>query len=221
MPDILVVSKLVTATALPEDYAQNTWVFHADAGTAVDAATSAMTKLDTFYTTVGDLLGVNISRTADIHTHTAYDIAGELLETPTGLGTPIHEDTFTIPAPVNTAGLPSEIAICMSFHATLTGAAVEVGATRPRSRRHGRVYLGPLNLQVVNEESGQGVSRPRATVRTQIAAAGAALIGGSGAIWSVWSRTDKLVRPVVGGWVDNAFDVQRRRGVATTARTTF
>jgi hypothetical protein len=37
--------------------------------------------------------------------------------------------------------------------------------------------------------------------------------------WCVWSVADQIAVPVANGWIDNAFDVQRRRGVDYTSRT--
>jgi len=37
----------------------------------------------------------------------------------------------------------------------------------------------------------------------------------------VWSRTDEAVYPIVGGYVDYAFDTQRRRGQAPVARQSW
>jgi hypothetical protein len=37
---------------------------------------------------------------------------------------------------------------------------------------------------------------------------------------AVWSSADDTAYPVIGAWMDNAFDTQRRRGVDATARDT-
>jgi hypothetical protein len=37
----------------------------------------------------------------------------------------------------------------------------------------------------------------------------------------VWSRADAEVYPVVGGFMDNRIDTQRRRAVKASVRTTF
>jgi hypothetical protein len=39
--------------------------------------------------------------------------------------------------------------------------------------------------------------------------------------WCVWSRSNHKVDPVIGGFVDNRFDTQRRRLETSTARVVF
>jgi hypothetical protein len=39
--------------------------------------------------------------------------------------------------------------------------------------------------------------------------------------WSVWSEANQTASPVRDGWVDDAWDTQRRRGLDSSARTTF
>jgi hypothetical protein len=219
---VLIVSRLKSLSGIEKDFTQNSWVF--EEGTEVDpliVAGTAVTKLNTFYTAIGKYFGPSVSRVANVHEHQVYDLAAELDTPGSGTGSPITTLNFTVPAIVTAAGLPSEVAMCLSFHAALAGAPVESGATRPRSRRQGRVFLGPLSTAVMNEEAGMGETRPRAVIRQEFADAAAAMTVATGNDWSVWSRADGTVREVVGGWIDNAFDTQRRRGLAPTSRITF
>jgi hypothetical protein len=39
--------------------------------------------------------------------------------------------------------------------------------------------------------------------------------------WVVWSEADQDAGSVFDGWIDNAFDTQRRRGVQASSRTTW
>jgi hypothetical protein len=39
--------------------------------------------------------------------------------------------------------------------------------------------------------------------------------------WSVWSRKNANTKLVTGGFVDNAFDTQRRRGEKASGRQTW
>lgn len=222
MSVVLIVSRLHSLSGIQEDFTQNSWVF--EEGAEPDplvAAGTAINKLDDFYLAIGGYYGSSVSRVSMVHEHLVYDLAAELDTPGSGTGSPILVENFSIPVALASAGLPSEVATVLSFHAALGGAPVEVGGTRPRSRRHGRVFLGPLNIQCMNEEAGFGETRPRAAFRTVVADAAEAMIVGTGNDWSVWSRVDGTVREVVGGWIDNAFDTQRRRGVAATGRTLF
>lgn len=140
----------------------------------------------------------------------------------------------------STVDLPSEVTVALSYHGDLS-------LPGPQSRRRGRLYLPPLNGAAVSDEL-TGV-RVAAGLRTSLASTAERLIGAIRAIggvitdndWTVYSRgkgtrTDhdgNVVRPdgtldwepfttdVIGGWVDNAFDTQRRRGLPSTLRTTF
>lgn len=140
-----------------------------------------------------------------------------------------------IPELVDTIGLepsagdplPSEVALCCSF-----AAAMESGV--PAARRRGRVYLGPINdtqVAVVGSHL-----RPASDLLAVVASAAGDMQNGyntgapadSSIRWAIYSpKTDSVAsiddafNDVVGGWVDNEFDTQRRRGPAATSRTTF
>lgn len=109
--------------------------------------------------------------------------------------------------------LPSEVAVCLSFQ------AAQVSGT-PQARRRGRIYLGPLGASGLDTNG-----RPTSACRSAASAVGASILADSvsngGWSWVVWSPTTGTSSIVTNGWVDNAFDIQRRRGVAPTLRTTF
>lgn len=117
---------------------------------------------------------------------------------------------FTV-SPTSGVELPEEIALCSSL--------LGVGAAVPR-RRKGRIYLGPFNLDA-NDGTGQ-VSRPSFNLRSSILAATERLqqtLQAEDITWCVWSRANAALYPIGGGWVDNAWDTQRRRGVEASERT--
>lgn len=122
--------------------------------------------------------------------------------------------------------LPAEVALCLSFRA-----AYESGVNP--ARRRGRVFLGPINNTQTLLVSGQ--LRPAVDLRNLIASAAAELrtnthpaSPGLDLKWSIYSPAtdvgssiDDAFNDVISGWVDDAFDTQRRRGAAATARSTF
>lgn len=110
--------------------------------------------------------------------------------------------------------LPTEAAICLSFRGT-----TDTGI--PIARQRGRVFLGPLSANVATTDAGHVVVNTG--VRATLAAAGAALRAWAtaGVNWVVWSHTELSAFPVAAGWVDNAFDTQRRRGTDATQRLTW
>jgi hypothetical protein len=100
---------------------------------------------------------------------------------------------------------PRELACCLSF----TG-----GSNEPRNR--GRLYIP----QFLVNEGTPGV-RPSETERTKVSDLVGifAGLGGVNVDWIVWSPTAGAATKVERWWVDDEWDVQRRRGMQPTART--
>lgn len=116
-----------------------------------------------------------------------------------------------------TTSLPEECAVCLSFRGVLD-------TSLPAARQRGRVFIGPLTSLGVGPLAVVG-ARTRVSVdcRATLAAAGAALRTWAvdGVEWVVWSHAALQAFPVAAGWVDDAFDTQRRRGPAASLRTTW
>jgi len=118
---------------------------------------------------------------------------------------PLFERTDN-PGLVNAAPSVREVALCLSFYA---------GNNVPR--RRGRLYV-PMCL--VTATSTYPV-RPSQTIIDKVAALVPILtaLGGVDVDWSVWSGVDGTARAVTDWWIDNEWDIQRRRGLRGTART--
>jgi hypothetical protein len=123
---------------------------------------------------------------------------------------------FTLdPATPGTGDLPEEVAVCGSFH----------GAPPRSARRRGRTYFGPFNDTALGNDpdpAGFGPSRPNDLLRQAIAVSQKGLLDSIDAIpgfdWVVYSPTGGTTTKVVGGWIDDAWDTQRRRGVDPAQR---
>lgn len=107
--------------------------------------------------------------------------------------------------------MASEVALCSSYYS---------GTNTPRNR--GRVYIGPLKASAV--DAPQGVpARPSLALRNTISSASKRLADHTtGPIWSTLSKAIPGVLSageITDGWVDDAFDTQRRRGAPSTTRT--
>jgi hypothetical protein len=207
--------------ALPEDYVTNTWYFDGDdAGlTPTDAewGDAVHDLLGAFYYVGGaEIFPTQIGANATLKVYDMRDPEPRV---------PFWTSTFALPAGTGDM-LPAEVALCMSFAASpLSGVN--------QARRRGRVFLGPCRVGAQTIVASQ--SRPTDGVRNGIAAAAATLIDGLDAVpgakvkWAIYSPTtdlggasiDDSFHDVVSGWVDNAWDIQRRRGPAPTARATF
>lgn len=145
----------------------------------------------------------------------------EVPTTPGDLGAPVKETEFSLTGTGSTS-LPEEVAACLSFR-TDYGSAVEFGpSTRPRARLRNRIYLGPLAVAAINQDS----TTKRVFVHDDLIeiATGAAIeflytaAFGDEWLWRVFSPTAWVDNPVTFVSMDNAIDIQRRRGPDPTAR---
>lgn len=201
---------LLNDNALLRDAAVNTW--HYGSAGDRDADTSAfVSAISAFYNAIDSMFSSCLS---GIATWKAYDLADVEPRVP------FNEDQITFTPGAGTQ-LPNEVAVCMSFHGTL-------GSGINAARRRGRIYLGPLDANIVDNLT-QGAIIDSAT---EALVAGAAetlrdVADTSDASWVVFSPTSYAAVPslatscfpVVGGHVDNAFDTIRSRGIDSTSRT--
>lgn len=195
-------------SANPEDAVTNTLWFQTVASNPADLDVIT-NNIANFYTAVKDYLSTALN-------HNAATVKFYNHEQPPPR-VPFYQKNFVYTAPqLGIAALPPELAICVSFKsAYVTGI--------PTARCRGRIYVGPLNVNTNNE----GVVAAAAVTKFKDAAK--AFLDASTAdtnyVWSTHSHAIGDVsdgtRPVVGGWVDNAFDIQRRRGLGASSRSTF
>ena len=194
---------LKTADAIPENFVSNSWCFRLDASAGSGAILTPLLKA--FYDSL-------VSYYSPVITQNGHEIKYSLLP---GVmpNYPFDTDIFNLGAAPAGGKLPDEVAVCLSFQG-------QKAAGAPQARRRGRVYLGPLDTAAATD------NRPATAFLTAIGNAATTLkanttaVGGTAA-WCIWSVADQVEVPVDNGWIDNAFDVQRRRGVLPTSRTTF
>lgn len=114
---------------------------------------------------------------------------------------------------------PTEVACVASFQsAGLPGEVYQ--------RRYNRIFLGAVHHTWI--ESSEAAKFPvfTPTVRTNIANAMKALQEAADNAINLWVQVSNAggttrTLPVIGGWVDNSPDTQRRRSVDATARTSW
>jgi hypothetical protein len=223
------------SNGLPEDVTVNT--FHFGTTAAFDAAVHAdlIAALEGFYTNDPDAAGGAMPLYTFFSTEIGqngheirfYDMADPEPRVP------LHTEPFNLPAAPNGDPLPGEVAVVLSFQ------GVKVSG-QPQARRRGRIFLGRL------DKDCSSAGRPSTSLMTSLAGAGQALLtasdGAAGWSWGIYSAAfDGMTRDENGnvvphptreaytstftavdnGWVDNAFDTQRRRGLAASTRTTF
>lgn len=209
-------------SGVPEDAIVNTWHFDDDddpVASATDTSDWIVQQLSNFYSAIDQI--VFPSTVSSPMTLKMYDMAEPEPRIP------IDTAEITVTPSANPP-LPNEVALCLSF-----AAEMESGV-RP-SRRRGRIFLGPVQngaAEVVNSQL-----RPTFAVRDAVRNAANELqtgfehpgSPGFRLRWSIYSPRTRETGGTVGqafndvlsGWVDNAFDTQRRRGPAPTTRDVF
>lgn len=209
------ICRLRRDTNLPEDDVVNVWHFDGDdSQTWAEDQDDLAERLRDFYLAIQTYLARTLSGALNVR---IYD-----LEQPEPR-VPRYEANYTI-TPNSSVPLPSEVAVCLSMQATPTSGI-------PQARRRGRVYIGPLaNGVLSNETAGQADPAIAPAFVTALANAAAAMAIGpdpgdfrlavySPTIHASTGSLDQAFNDVTSGWIDNAWDVQRRRGSAPTTRT--
>lgn len=194
-----------------EDQFVNTFHFLGD-GTYDEDAILAADHVGKFYENVTDPVQFNaiggflspwIERDYLIKT---YDLSIPPIRVPTNW-------PHTLPAAISANGPPEESAVCLTLHGSVPPAS---------ARRRGRLFIGPLcNTGIV-----QSTTAARSGVSTDIIAAltvAAAGLADRPLLTWVIRSTKPTVNyvPIVGGYVDNALDTQRRRGPDSTSRVAW
>lgn len=195
-------------SGLPEDVAVNTFHFIGDGPTQYDDVAAALVQ---FYNTVppapatgavAAFLSNALSRVA-----LACQIKLYALEAPTPRVPTIVPWTLGASASSAAKELPAEVALCTSIHGT---------PKTPRTR--GRLYIGPFSDIVLQDVAADQRSTPSQALRDSLRGASLRLAGPASPRWAIWSPTDGAMVPVDGGWVDDAWDTQRRRGQEAESR---
>lgn len=229
MSEVLSVVHLTHNSGLPQDNVVNNFVFRTattpPSSTELDHITTALT---TFYNTgagtpshaICNAISTAIDRGSN-KAHILYYLLDGHLDG-SAHGSPVRQDDWTLGSAIGTgSNFPSEMAVCLTFHALyLTDPEFGPGHSRPRARDRGRIYIGPLRdtikLLAVDSEPRLDPDWAQA-----FGAAASRLVADTDTQWVQWSRAAVRTQTVHDGWVDNAFDVQRRRGPDATVRTTW
>lgn len=200
-------STLKTDSMIPADYVTNTAYFTFDGG-----GTPSSEQLDgpaAIMRTMYNILWANNVMSAALqmggHDWSLYKMSDPLPRVP------VKEGVYATFSGSPSVAAPAELSMVLSFHGDLTVSGVN------KARRRGRFYIGPLGFL-----GGEPIGSNQVGY---VHAAGNAMLLASSSntdwTWVVYSPTGDTSTPVVGGWVDNAYDVQRRRGLKATSRTVF
>jgi len=206
-------------SGLPHDEVVNNWYFDTAAHDVVSAAVIEA-GLVAFYTALAGKLTNNILSSYNFNWYNITTLPS---------GPPWRVTPATIGGTMGSNPNPDQIAIVLSFHADLTGVPEFSGTgpgSRPAQSRRGRIYIGPTDQTTLFVDTTHRRTVIQPTTVTAITAAASAFQlvckdGGSVSHWVVYSKALHTIHPVVGGFVDNEWDTQRRRGEPATTRTTW
>lgn len=197
-------------TGVPRDAVMNTFHFGTGPGiTVAGVAGDIATAVQAFYHT-GSAPYVS-TYLSDEYAWTLGDVKIYDLSEPEPR-VPVAEFVKNLGDPGSVTSLPAQIAVCASYQG-------DKESGLDQASRRGRLYVGPLNTNAV---SSGDLTRPSGTMLTALLNAMDDLYSaGSDPSfrWVVYSpKLGTTCRPT-NGWVDNRFDVQRRRGVLITSKT--
>lgn len=157
------------------------------------------------------------------------DFFHDVGSTPPALwGSPTAMRSFTLDAATVGESLPAEVAAVLSFHGDLTdipetavNPSPPPATIRPAARRRGRIYIGPLNSESSVEDGTSHEASLSSDFQDALLGSASTLLAANDAtwVWTIQSVADDDFYQVTGGYVDNAFDTQRRRGGDATLRT--
>lgn len=206
MPHVSLQAAFEAKTTASEDVMINTW--HFDVGTNPPNATTLdaiNSSLYQFYTALKSFMSSSLM-TGNYWTR-MYNMA----DPPPRV--PMRETLNTLAGLNGAQALPPEVSMCVSFE------AIPLSGVRASSRK-GRVFLPPVTVDnlALDAHWGTNIITAAATAANNFLAASDAAPDWT---WVVYSRTRELLGAVIRGWVDNAPDIQRRRGHDPTIRHTW
>lgn len=207
VPSIITAQVRFTAlTNKTEDDITNTWHFVVETVPPPAATLTAIgSALGTFY---GSIQPQSVADWAQGFTVKYYNVDDPKPRAP------IYTSSLG-GAAWGTAGkaVPRELAPCLSFKGATTSGV-------PMSRRRGRIYLPtPTNGNLDN--NGRLIGSYLTTVKNAANTLLTASDANSDWTWVIYSPTSNAAVPVIGGWVDDAPDIQRRRGIDASTRVVF
>lgn len=199
-------------TGIPRDIITNTmhWLWDDEVIDREVAATQIAAKLDTFYTFIYENYAANYINFSLGKVECFYQMDP----------TPKVPEVRTLDVNVTEAAsdLPTEVACVLSYHAAPVSGV-------DRRRLHNRIYLGGLQgFCMANSTATSFPVFAPLFVGKVTSAASALLADNGGALdWVQYSNAGGTpeTRTIVGGWVDNSPDTQRRRSVNASLRNVW
>src|SRR4028119_400165 len=209
----------------PEDASVNVWHF-STIGTPVEADFAVIgNAVAEYYGAISPLIAVNVSTAALAHRVDLATVTMGAAGAADDVVSPIqYVKQFTMASQVHNA-LPNEVAVCMSFAGDLSGLQEESGLTRPRARRRGRIYLGPIGAGQLTAAAPANEPQIALSCRETVLDAydnmTTVLAASSpNTRHVIYSRVGASTAIVTSVSVDNEFDTLRSRGKKPSIRMT-
>lgn len=191
---------LHTTDANPANYITNTW--YGDVA-GVPGRVNMANAIEDFYQNLITYFSVSIAQNG-------HDLVVYAMDDPEPRA-PVLDTSFNLASAPTGTSLPAEVALCLSFQADRVSGISQ-------ARRRGRLYFGPWDTTALGTDQ-----RPSPALVTTLSNAATAFLAQSVTdtdwLWVVYSTVLDDISYVSNGWIDNAFDTQRRRGLEYTART--
>nr|CRY96102.1 hypothetical protein [uncultured prokaryote] len=221
---IRVVTRIPYEDDIKRDVSENVWWFFSEDLTVDNdiMASDAIARMQSFWEDTPDgvdhPLGYYMSsvlkRDTDACDILVYDAQGD------AGAPPFTTAQFTLGGNhTPNVNMPEEVALCASYWSKNPSLQ---GNLLPRPRRQGRVYIGPFNTwALANGTSGYARPNPDLTATLVGAISHIADNNADDGGWCVLSRASHQSSVITNGWVDDAWDTQRRRGVDASTRTSW
>jgi len=196
-------------TAITEDTCTNTWHFQIATPVTADYV-SIIAALKSFY----DAWATHRSQAWDV---TNARIRFYKLTDPKPRA-PVYDALMGLSTSKGTDRMPAEVSVCMSYQGIRASG-------QSQARRRNRIYCGPFATNVLDGTAGKVSTVAKANI---VGGAQGLLIASNAATAWKWTINSSYLPEdgsqfvnVNNGWVDDAFDIQRRRGIDPQSRVAF
>lgn len=195
------MNTLRMSSGLPEDASVNT--IHVLDNDPDPAFADWFIAIEAFYNGLSNYMSAHVATTQ--HSIKVYSLSDPEPRVP------VASTTYAFSGGVGATRMPAEVSLCVSFQAP-----PESGLDQ--ARRRGRLYFGPICYDAAGSDG-----RPSPAFKSDLMDALVDMATGieeAGALFGVYSRANEGMVRATEGWVDDAFDTQRRRGLKATSRVT-
>lgn len=212
----LVTTEIPYFTAIAKDVITNTWHFNWLNGGTPSNASFLFLDNNVRAALGGCYANATTNHMAAFCNQTATVVTIYDLDDPVPR-VPVYQSTGTLSAVIKATStlIAAETSVCVSYKAAFISGI-------PKASQRGRIFLGGIADNWVDPGTGALFPKPKPGTLTALGNSINDLLATPFADdweWVVYSRKLMQTFPVVGGWIDNAFDTQRRRGNAASTRT--